>query len=71
MCEETDREGRALENKWIYVLLLFASLTEEPPLFFFFFLNKYFVVLKNDHAYCCSQGQVHLKLIKRKNVDAA
>lgn len=24
MCEETDREGRGLENKWIYVVLLFV-----------------------------------------------
>lgn len=24
MCEETDREGRGLENKWIYVPLLFV-----------------------------------------------
>lgn len=24
MCEETGREGRGLENKWIYVLLLFV-----------------------------------------------
>ena len=26
MCEETDREGRGLENKWIYVTLLFVIL---------------------------------------------
>lgn len=26
MCEETDREGRGLENKWIYVPLLFVIL---------------------------------------------
>lgn len=26
MCEETDREGRGLENKWIYVFLLFIIL---------------------------------------------
>ncbi len=26
MCEETEREGRALENKWIYVLLVFVIL---------------------------------------------
>lgn len=26
MCEETDREGRGLENKWIYVRLLFVVL---------------------------------------------
>lgn len=24
MCEETEREGRGLENKWIYVPLLFV-----------------------------------------------
>lgn len=29
MCEETDREGRALENKWIYVLLLFVILGDQ------------------------------------------
>lgn len=42
MCEETDREGRGLENKWIYVLLLFvilggAALTRK----------KYFIPYKN------------------------
>lgn len=36
MCEETDREGRGLENKWIYVLLLFAILAGQSKRAFLF-----------------------------------
>lgn len=40
MCEETGREGRELENKWIYVLVLFVTITccwfkPDAQLFFF------------------------------------
>lgn len=42
MCEETDREGRGLENKWIYVPLLFVFLSGQCTVLlrsdFFFYL---------------------------------
>lgn len=55
MCEETDREGRGLENKWIYVLLLFVI-----PGGQWYNLNAprlFLLRIKIDRAYCCSPGQ--------------
>lgn len=55
MCEETGREGRGLENKWIYVLLLFVI----PGGQWYNFNAQwaFFISDKIDQAYCCSAGQ--------------
>lgn len=82
MCEETEREGRGLENKWIYVLLLFVILGGQwcrphaqrrcrfvVVVFFFKQVACFVSNKKNGKSDCCSPGRrqrVHLKLIKRK-----
>lgn len=56
MCEETGREGRGLENKWIYVLLLFVI-----PGGQWYNLNaQWFIIIISDkieRAYGCLSGQ--------------
>lgn len=64
MCEETDREGRGLENKWIYVLLLFAMLGGQWHSLLFYIL-KYIKMSRAIVAVVVRVNSNHLKLIKR------
>lgn len=50
MCEETDREGRGLENKWIYVLLLFAILDGQSKRAFLFKIIYFISRFKKKEA---------------------
>lgn len=52
MCEETDREGRGLENKWIYVLLLFAILGGQSKRAFLFKIIYFISCLKKRSQGC-------------------
>lgn len=72
MCEETDREGRGLENKWIYVLLLFAILAGQSKRAFLFKIIYFISRFKKKEARVVFALQVNSsESTGERNLDSA